>query len=205
MKTARIQLDFSRFTDADFLQKSLYIITCMTGNVSFPAPVPPLADVQAAYETYSSGLAAAAALGRQAVLDKNIGREELERVLGQLGRYVMYVANGNESILGSSGFTLAKMPQPMVLDTPGNVTLEHGDNPGELISQVPKQNGITFNHQITDALPTEETVWTSHTVSTSRYTFTGLVPGKQYWVRVAALGSRKQVKYSTVATQFASL
>ncbi|KAA9037982.1 hypothetical protein FW778_14530 [Ginsengibacter hankyongi] len=205
MKTAKVLLDFSRYTDANFLQKSLYIITCMTGNPNFPTPVPPLTDVQAAYDTYGNALAAAAALGRQAVLDKNIAREALEGVLAQLGRYVMYVANGNESILGSSGFTLAKMPQPMVLDNPGNVILEHGDNPGELISQVPKQNGMSFSHQITDAAPTEDTVWTSHTVSTAKYTFTGLVPGKQYWVRVAVLGSRKQIKYSTVATQFASL
>lgn len=205
MKTARIQLDFSRFTDANFLQKSLFITTSMTDNPNFPSPVPPLTDVQAAFESYGNALAAAAALGRQAVLDKNIAREQLELVLAQLGRYVMYVANGNESILGSSGFTLAKVPQPRVLDSPGNVILEHGDNPGELISQVPKQNGITFSHQITDAAPTEDTVWTSYTVSTAKYTFTGLIPGKQYWVRVAALGSRKQIKYSTVATQFASL
>lgn len=205
MKIAKVLISFSRYTDADFLQKALFIVTCMTNNLNFPTPVPTLTDVQTGYDAYSNALNAASALGRQAVLDKNIARETLEDLLGQLGRYVMFVANGDESILGSSGFTMAKVPQPMVLDSPGNVTLTNGDNPGELISQVPKQNAITFNHQITDVLPTEGTVWSSFTVSTSRFTFRDLVPGKQYWVRVAANGSRKQIKYSTVGTQFASL
>ena len=36
--------------------------------------------------------------------------------------------------------------------------------------------------------------------SKSQYVFRGLVPGKQYWIRVAALGTRSQIAYSTIAT-----
>ncbi len=205
MRVQKINRSFAKYTDADFQQKALHIITSMTGNANFPTPAPTLADVQAAYDAYASALNAAATLDRQAVSDKNAARQNLELILNQLACYVMNVANGDENMLVSSGFTLTKYPLPQALDSPGNVTLTYGINPGELTSQVPKQNGRTFNHQITDTAPTDSTVWTNYSVSTSKYTFTGLIPGKQYWVRVAALGSRKQIAYSTVATQFASL
>lgn len=203
--TSRISISFSKFADASFLQKALFIITCMTNNIYFTSPVPTLVVVQAAYDKYAAALNAAAALGRQQVLDKNIARKELEDILAQLGRYVMFIANGDEAKLGSSGFTITKYPQPRVLLNPGNVTITIGSNPGELISQVPMQNATGFNHQITDALPTLDTVWSNFITSTSKHTFTGLIPGKQYWVRVIALGTRKQQEYSTVGTQYASL
>jgi hypothetical protein len=205
MKTPKVHLFFSRFADANFLQKALYIISCMTGNVHFPTPEPPIADVQAASDAYAAALNAAADLSRQAVANKDAARKALEAILATLGRYVMFVANGDENILISSGFTVTKTPQPVVLDPPGNVTLSNGINPGELVSQVSSQNAKSFIHQITDTLPVDDTIWINHTVSTAKYTFSGLIPGKQYWVRVAALGTRRQIAYSTVATQFAAL
>ncbi len=205
MKFAKIQVSFTRYSDADFQQKALYIISSMTNNPNFPTPVPPLTDVQAAYDAYASALAAAAELGRKAVADKNAARDTLELTLTQLGMYVMYAANGDDTILVSSGFTLNKIPQPRVLDSPGNVTLMVGDNPGELVSLVPKKNATGFIHQISEALPTDATAWVNHNVSTGKYTFSNLTPGKQYWVRVIALGTRGQMKYSNVGTQVAGL
>jgi hypothetical protein len=205
MKFPKIQLSFASYTDADFLQKSQYIVTSMTNNPSFPSPIPTLADVQEATGAYAEALNAAASLGRVAVAEKNAARATLEGLLAQLGMYVMFVANGDEAILATSGYTLAKIPQPRKLENPGNVTLTDGISAGELNSFVPKGNATSFIHQITDATPTEATNWSNFPASTSQYTFTNLTPGKQYWVRVAAIGNRKQIAYSNVATQFARL
>jgi len=76
---------------------------------------------------------------------------------------------------------------------------------GTLISSIHKGNASSFIHEIADALPTDETNWTCYPTSTSQFTFTGLIPGKQYWVRVAAVANRKQIAYSNIATQFACL
>jgi hypothetical protein len=70
---------------------------------------------------------------------------------------------------------------------------------------VPKQNATGFVHQISESMPTDTSPWINHTVSTGKYTFTGLVPGKQYWVRVIALGTRGQMKYTNTGTQVAGL
>ncbi len=205
MKTSKIQLSFRSFTDSNFLTKAGNIGTSMTNNPFFTDPVPTIAEVLAALGIYGQKLDSAKSGGRNAVAEKNQSRGILEQLLFQLGLYVMFIANGDEAILVSSGFTLTKMPQPRKLENPGNVTLTYGITAGTLVSSVPKGNATGFIHEITDALPTEETNWTSYPSSTSSFTFTNLTPGKQYWVRVAAVGNRKQIAYSNIATQFASL
>jgi hypothetical protein len=72
-----------------------------------------------------------------------------------------------------------------------------------MISFVKRGNANSYLHEIADTLPTDSTVWTKFPSGNSQFTFTSLTPGKQYWVRVAAIGFRNQVAYSTVATQFA--
>ena len=205
MTKPKIQLSFLRFSDSNFLTKAVLIVTSMTNNPAFTNPIPTLADVQTALDNYAKNLTAAAGLGRTNVADKNQSRDLLEQLLSQLGMWVMFIANGDLAILTSSGFTVSKDPQPRKLDKPGDVTLSYGITAGTLISSIAKGNANSFIHEITDALPTENTVWTSYPSSTSQFTFTNLTPGKQYWVRVAAIGNRKQIAYSNVATQFASL
>jgi hypothetical protein len=205
MKNPRLQLSFTTYSDTNFLNKGKLIVTSMTNNPAFTNPIPTLAEVQAALDTYSNNLTLAAQLGRLNVAEKNQSRATLEQLLSQLGLYVMFIANGDEAILVSSGFTLAKNPQPRKLESPGNVILAYGITAGTLVSSVSKGNATSFIHEIADVLPAEETNWTSYPGSTSIFTFTNLTPGKQYWVRVAAIGNRKQIAYSNTATQFASL
>ncbi len=205
MKNPKIQLSFTKETDSNFLKKATFINTSMTGNPAFPDPIPTLAIVQEAIGVYAEKLSAATGLGRVNVADKNQARDFLEQLLFKLGLWVMFMADGVEAVLISSGYTLVKEPQPQNLEKPGDVTLTYGITAGTLISSIPKGNASSFIHEITDALPTEETKWTGYPTSTCQFTFTGLIPGKQYWVRVAAVGKRKQIAYSNIATQFASL
>jgi hypothetical protein len=202
MRIPRLNISFARYSDADFLNKANHIASSMTDNPAFPTPVPPLADVQDAIATYSTNLTAAAALGRVNVAEKNQSRFILELVLVQLARYVMYTANGDATILISSGFDVARDPQPRHLDNPGAVIVGNGNTSGTLTAAIKKGNATSFVHEITDTLPTDTTVWTKYPTNTRQFVFTNLTPGKQYWVRVAAVGYRNQVAYSTIATQF---
>lgn len=187
------------------LLKATYIVESMTGNPSFPDPVPTLAEVQAAVDVYNTKLLAAAGLGRVNVAEKNEARVTLEQMLYKLGLWVLFMANGVDAILVSSGFTLTKDKQPRNLEKPGDVTLAYDITSGTLISSIPKGNGTGFIHEISDVAPAGNTVWKSFPASTSHFTFSQLTPGQQYWVRIAMVGSRKQIAYSNVATQFAAL
>jgi Fibronectin type III domain len=203
MKTQKINLSFSKYTDAEFENKVAYILTSMTANPAFPTPIPALADVQTALTKYSADLVAAATLDRVAVANKNQSRAQLELLVKQLGMYVMYIANGDAAILTSSGFTLSKQPEPRYITNPGNVTLSNGLSSGELVASVEAVAGAkSYVYQIVSAEPTDTTVWESTTVTRSKYTFTGLLPGKRYWIRVAAAGRDEQVAYSPVTSQY---
>ncbi len=203
MRLQKIGLSFRHYGDADFLTKAIFIISCMTGNIYFPDPIPILTDLGTAVGKYSDDLNAATGLGKINVSAKNKSRAAVESILSQLGMFIMFVANGDQAILTSTGYTLTKAPEPGYIDNPGNVTLTNGITSGELISQVKTvKNAILYFHEITDTPPTDDTVWGKNQSSKSRLVFTNLTPGKQYWVRIAAAGRGEQIAYSTIASQF---
>ena len=203
MKNAKISLSFGNLGDDNFLTKSEHIHKRMTGNPYFTDPVPPLPDIKDAIDAYSGALTDAKGLGTVPVSLKNKAREVLEQLLFQLGMYVMFIANGDETILSTTGFTMNKTPEPNYLTNLGNVTLENGVTSGELIGSVKRQGAIrSYQFQVATELQTETTLWETRPSSKSKYVFTNLIPGKQYWVRVMAVGSKNQVVYSNVATQF---
>jgi hypothetical protein len=203
MKVPTLNLSTQNYSDSRFLKKTNYVYASMTGNAFFPAPVPPLIDFKVANEAFATSLVAASCGDHSSVAAKKERRAELEALYVKLGLYVMYTAAGNVAILVSSGFTLAKNREPIYIQNPGNVTLTNGVTSGELLSKVNKvKGGKTYLHQISDSEPTEHTVWDTRTCSRSRYTFKGLLPGKRYWVRVAATASGEQIAYSTVASQY---
>ena len=204
MTIQRVSISFLRYSDAGFEGKGKHILACITGNTSFPEPNPSVTALTDAVTDYSTKRIAAANLGRIEVAAKNAARETLEIMLEQLGNYVMNVANGNVEMLTGSGFTLIKEREPRYITNPGGVTLSNGVTSGTLVASVVAVPGAGgYIHEISEQAPTENQVWVSAVTTTSRYTYTNLLPGKQYWVRVAAIGARKQIAYSTVATQFA--
>lgn len=204
MKMQRVSTSFTSYSDANLEQKAEYILEQMTGNAFFETPSPALTDVKAAIAAYSQALVAAAGLDRTQVALKNEARAGLEVLLSKLGMYAMNVALGNVAMLTSTGFTLIKLSEPQYITNPGNVTISNGVTSGELVAAVISVRAAkSYLHQITTELPTDATAWQSNSSSRSKYTYSGLQPGKQYWIRVAVVGSRGQIAYSPVATQFA--
>ncbi len=204
MKMTKIKTAFSGYSDSHLETKADSILQNMTGNVNFPSPIPTLIELATALAAYSIALTKAADLGRLNVAEKNKARNTLELLLGQLGMYVMYIANGDEAILTSSGYSLAKANEPQYISFPGVVELVNGITSGELVASVKAMKGArSYNHQVTPDPLTPESVWDSTTTSRRSYTFKNLEPGKKYWFRVAVIGSDEQVAYSSYASQFA--
>lgn len=200
----KICISFSAFSDVNFKKKGEDIYASLFNNAAYTNLVPTLPELDASVNKFSAALAAAATYDRVAVAEKNKCRGELDAILRQLGFCVMTQANGDEAILVSSGFTLAKTREPRHITNPGNVTLSNGITSGAMVSAVkPVAGGKSYVHEIVSILPIVGTVWVSSTSSTSVFVFNNLVPGKQYWVRVAVIGARGQMAYSNVATKFA--
>ena len=200
----KICLSFTNFTEVNFLKKGQFIYTSLDGNPSYTTLAALLVVLKIALDKYAADLAAAATNDRNAISQKNKSMAELDALLKQLGLAVMAEAKGDETTLTSSGYTLAKEPEAIYIFNPGNVTCMQGISSGQMISMIKAMNGAkSYVHQIADEFPDDESKWVSVTTSSCKHVFTNLIPGKQYWVRVAVIGSRKQIAYSTVATWFA--
>ena len=199
----KIKFSFIRLTDSDLETKAGFILQSMTGNPNFLTPIPTLVDLQTALTIYSSALVNAEDRSRLRIAEKIQARQNLELLLGQLGMYVMYIANGDDVILTSSGFTLANVPEPQTIANPGQVTLSNGVSSGEMLAIVKAVYGAkSYIHQITANPLTDNSVWTNVTSSRSKMRYSNLKAGSKYWVRIAAIGSQNQTSVSPASSMY---
>jgi hypothetical protein len=197
MKTNRLTTGFISLTDANFETKAESIFNSMNGNPNFPSPVPAMGTVEDAVQAYSTALTAAQSRDKNDVAVKNQKRGELTVLLIQLASSVMAVANGDKTMLISSGFDLAKEGETTPLQKPENIQVVEGINPGELIVSVRAVKGArSYVHQYTQDPVTAESQWVQSYTTTSKYTFKNLDASKKYWCRVAAVGAFDQLVIS---------
>lgn len=204
MKSNGLNLNFDRFSDANFEQLAEAIVNNMVANPTiFVTPNPDVVALQAGKSDYSTKLLNAANRGRKEVAEKNAARLVLDGLLKQLGTYVLNIANGNHVILTLSGFPMRKPNETRYIKVPETITISNGIPSGSLISSIEKDLAVkVYEHQYTDNLQGENTVWTSKSTSQSKYTHEGLTAGKQYWFRVCVKGSRGQNACSPVISRF---
>ena len=198
MKNSKIVIGFTTLSDGNLEAKALSIIDAMTDNANFPTPSPTLSDVSAAITEYSSALAGAKTRDKTQVANKNIKREALLNLLRDLAAYVNFTANGNKSVIVSSGFDTAKdNASALPIVAPTNFKIAAGMNPGQATTSISGVKGArTYVHQYTLDPISDTSVWQSKYVTTRSYTFDGMGSGKKYWFRVAAIGSGEQIAYS---------
>jgi hypothetical protein len=203
MVVKKATLSFKKLSDSGFLGKSKEVQTSMTGNANFANPDPAMTEVDKAVADYEDAFIAAQNLGRVNVAKKNEARLALTNVLTQLVVYVNFIAKGNVAVLLSSGFVITKDREAKKIGTAGVVTLKNGKSSGELIAAIQSAgNGASYEFNITDLMAGDKTVWISTPSKKSKFTFTNLIQGKQYWVKVAVVGAGNQLSYSDVVSIF---
>ena len=206
MKTIarRIVKTFKRFSDLLLYNFALRVHRFTSASKELANPTPTMTELMDAITTFnnlrnSTDMAAVivAPLKKQA-------KETLIGLLDQLADWVTLVARNDEAILAASGFDLNKIPSPRHILAPINVTLEDGDNLGELVADCDAVAGASgYAHQIsTDPLLAEEN-WRGVASTIKTYTFTGLKKGTTYYVRIASIGSKNQQIWSYVVSRIA--
>lgn len=177
------------------------IVTSMTGNPNYLTPNPDLASISTAIQELAEAYEAALDLGmtKKAIMrEKN---EALNNLMRTLRDYVNEVGNGDEVILMSSGFDLAKLPSPIgALSAPINLRALYSETPGEVnLRWKPVYGAATYKAQYKpDGQDNAE--WLDAGLSTKgRFTVTGLNNAQYYWFRVAASGAAGQSPFSDPA------
>jgi hypothetical protein len=201
---SKVILNFVHFADHALAAIAQLILSNLAGIAApaFPTPVPTLAEIGDAYAAFAAALAAAASGNRADIADKNAKREVLVNLLIALARYINFTAEGDRALLLTTGYDVNKEKQPTTIGTPENLKIVNGDNPGELIVSVKAVKGAkSYVFEYTADATLAEGSWVSITSTSRKNVFTDLESGKTYYCRVAAVGPKGQVKFSSIGSR----
>ncbi len=190
---SKVSIDFSsgKFPDADLSVKINQILDKMTGNLTFPDPVPTLDAIRAANVSYYQALDNVKDGSREDTVIKNNLRKSLEADLHQLGDYVQRMSGGDEALILSSGFDVHKKHEAVgPLSKATNLVVKPGSNKGSMELSCNVVDHATFYVFEYHELPSENANgWVQTTTTKRKVLLDGLTSGKQYAFRVAGAGS----------------
>lgn len=196
----KINTSFSKLNPVQFAAQVELILTSLSGNANFPEPWPASvvtrAQLQADLASYQNSLTAIAAGDRRQVPERDASRQKLANELQTLAFYLQSVADGNATLLATTGYparkSRARALTAETLAAPDGLVVERGVLSGEIIVKLKKQpKAAAYDVQTATADPTVESNWSDAGSYTScrRISLEGFTPGKLYWVRVRGLGS----------------
>ncbi len=181
------------------------IVTAMTGNASYPTPLPTLPDITAAKVAFVTAMADAAGGGVLLTGIKNAKRAALVTLLRQLSSYVQVACSGDLVVLISSGFPIQKPQRSPIgaLPAPSLLSVNLGLHSGELDAvAAPVPGAAIYNWRVTTAAMPNAVVQTAQTTAASN-TFTGLTPGVVYSIEANVVGAAGPSDWSDPIPQMA--
>lgn len=199
----RALIGFGKMKDDELMMVVTTIIGAMTGNTNFETPRPPLEDVQDLLDDFSAKLAAARKRGSpEDTALKDESRLPLIAALQKLGYYVNGEAEGQLSVLLSSGFPTNSLAVgnlvPLRIEAP---RLSDGRQAGQMRLDFSKQNKVLFYEYRYRKQAQPESDWSDRFVTTSSRgnIIAPLEEGVRYEVQVRAVNSQGAGDWSQVA------
>jgi hypothetical protein len=202
---AKVSIQFlNRENDADLRVAIDRILASMRNNAGYPAPVPDLASIDTARNTFA---AAVTALDRSkaSLVRRNNARAALVPMLRDLALYVQHASQGDLDALIASGFPVQKGRLPVgTPSAPQNLRLRNGPVSGQLIGRcAPVRPAVSYQWRYASA--SAPTVWTlADPVASASITLEGLTRGTDYIVQVRAIGRKGPSDWSDAATLMAA-
>lgn len=196
MKKSKVVLDFIKFSIPEKIMFFRNVITQMTGKASFPTPDVALAVAKTAVDTLEADHTAAKSGAHVLVSKMRQSAEAADNLFRKLALYVDRIADGNETIILSSGFHVSKQPEASVREA---FVVDASENPSEIILIRKAQPGARSYiwQYCVGALPTNGQPWIFAGASTqTRYVIKDLESGSKCWFRVAAITSSGQEPWS---------
>ena len=197
----RVTNGFENQSLPDFSAKSGSIIAAMEGNTNFPLQQSLVDELKVEEQIFTPLMKKAMSDGgKEVILARDASRVRMIDKLHRLGFDVTAVADGNQFMLQSSGFsyTTDKQPTPPLV-APEAPKVLLGTNKGELVVKAKKQKGVKAVTYFISPNAAEGN-WQSYPSTTSKFVFTDLQHAHQYSVKYAPTGVRNQVVTSSVST-----
>lgn len=208
-RMAKIKLDVDvREPQLMLAASSAHIAAMATpeGAALFPTPDPSVADYLVKHNALATGLNLVTSLEGQLQAARNalpaLAADLKTNGLEARATYVEQVTGGDPAKIPVSGFAVASATGTPIgpLPRPENVKAAMGDNPGSIkVSCEPVKGTQTY---VTDCREHDNpaSAWQQAKLSTkSRNLITGLISGKNYAFRMAAIGAAGQSPWSDEA------
>jgi hypothetical protein len=187
MKKLKVLLDFSRLGIGDKLVFYRNVLEKMSNNPHFPSPFISLNEATLVVNKFEAAILASVDGGRTAVSAMRDAEAAADAVFRALAGYVDLVADGNETIILSSGFNPCKQPVPHNKPV---LEVVYGSVPGsfKLIGKAFSNTGA-YSFQIGKVnSQTKEIEWEQVYLGTyASCSIDGLTIDEKYYFRVAAI------------------
>lgn len=199
---ANITLALSKLRMNRLLALLRNVIQMFTGNALFASSPYTIAEMEAKHAEYDEAIADAHEGGVAQRKRRDKITNEVMDMLRIQADYVRSVCNGDAAKLATSGFTLAKRPEPIEdVGVCGNVVARNSSKPNTVkISWGKAEGGRMYRLEETDTDPTlPSTVWTTVGITSRQSMEVGdRELYKAYYFRVIALGKTTESKPSDV-------
>jgi len=198
----RLIVSFHHHSEAQFQAKVGFIINQLTGNSHYPEPWVPqvssLAQLNDALNNYRLLYTDGTARDTARTRARNAARETLEAMLHQLASYLELMAQGDATMLESTGYDLrrATVRSPVnnePLPAPSDFRVTRGRVSGTLEVHMARQSGaMSYEVSISqgDGSPSGDWQHAIIAVSGMRIVLEGLPPGEFFWVRARGISSK---------------
>lgn len=193
MAIAKVCSDFSthNYSDKELSLKSKTIGDNLTDIPVFVSLAETAAAIKAKKIGFDDFLSKMQDGNKQITVLKNNARFDLESILKTGALKVQDISGGDEAIILSSGYDIARKGTPVgMLDQVVNLQIKLGKLSGSLeISWDVVDHAYSYEIQYTKNPKTDESVYTSITSTKRKILLENLIPGQTYSIKVAAVGS----------------
>jgi len=202
----RISVDFSknRFSDIELYSFSGVVLNHMDNNMHFEQPIPALNAIAEVRDAYYTALIQSKEGTKYDTAVKKNKRAALEAILKQLAMYVQLTCNGNEAMIVSTGFLVAKKNTTITsLPVPKGLIVEGGANSGMLLVKchtIPTARYYEFRY--CEVVAKGERVWHTFSSTKSKAIIEGLTPGKEYAVQVSVSTAKTKSGWSNEVRRY---
>lgn len=207
-KKAKAKLELQKKTIPEKIQFAGEIVTNMKDNANFPDPTPDIQHISKVSDELKIANSEALA-ARQIAESKTqiqLQKEEaFDSALTKLAHYVEDTSDGDAAKIKSAGME-AYIPGGAApvgeLPAPENFSASAGDKAGEIDLSWDYVKGAKSYIMQKQLDPHDDTQWEHAAIATkSKAIIENLERGKQYWFRVAAVGTAGQGPWSDPATK----
>jgi hypothetical protein len=205
----KVSLDFNNVKDADLVLFCRGVYKGMKGNRKFPKSPVDLEVFKGVVDRYDAAITKAMDGGKKAISERNKLREEVIKLLPQLGHYVAAIAEDSETVY-SAGFEpaykLRRLPQS--LPTTSIRKIDHGPISGTLdvwITPISRSFGKVSYYELRRTETNDGALigeWTLQQSMTARFPIRikNLKPGTVYAFQARAVGKSGLTDWSDSAT-----